>query len=311
MRCKVRFVVNDDELVGLGEFALLPENAEQIGLTAPLPPVERIDSGDISALKWGLNSLQESPQVVFLHGGGQNAHTWDTVILGLGVPALAVDLPGHGRSAWREDGDYGPKLSAETLRPVLREWAPHPRLVVGMSLGGLTALRIAATEPELVPKLVLVDVTPSAPERHEEMTKAQLGAVALVQGERNFPSFAAMLVVTVAAAPHRDRNSLRRGVFHNSKRLDDGTWTWRYDSFRKGPLLSGFEGLWDDVPSITMPTTLVRGADSYFVNDEDAAAFAKGAPGFQHTHIVPDAGHSVQGDQPRALVDILRGVLAD
>jgi len=307
MRCRVQFVVNDDELVGLGEFALLPENAEQIGLTAPLPPVERIDSGDISALKWGA----ESPQVVFLHGGGQNAHTWDTVILGLGVPALAVDLPGHGRSAWREDGDYGHSRSAETLRPVLREWAPHPRLVVGMSLGGLTALRIAATEPELVPKLLLVDVTPSAPERHEEMTKAQLGAVALVQGERNFPSFEAMLDVTVAAAPHRDRNSLRRGVFHNSKRLDDGTWTWRYDSFRKGPLLSGFEGLWDDVPSITMPTTLVRGADSYFVNDEDAAAFAKGAPGFQRTHIVPDAGHSVQGDQPRALVDILRRVLAD
>jgi pimeloyl-ACP methyl ester carboxylesterase len=298
---------SDDELVGLGEFALLPENAEQIGLTGPLPPVERIDSGDISALKWGA----ESPQVVFLHGGGQNAHTWDTVILGLGVPALAVDLPGHGRSAWREDGDYGPKRSADTLRPVLRDWAPAARLVVGMSLGGLTALRIAAAEPALVPTLVLVDVTPSAPERHEEMTKAQLGAVALVQGERNFPSFEAMFDVTVAAAPHRDRNSLRRGVFHNSQRLDDGTWTWRYDSFRKGPLLSGFEGLWDDVPSITMPTTLVRGANSYFVNDEDAAAFAKGAPGFQRTHIVADAGHSVQGDQPRALVDILRGVLAD
>lgn len=295
-------MVNDDELVGLSEFALLPENAEQIGHTGPLPSVERIHSGDISALKWGT----DSPRVVFLHGGGQNAHTWDTVILGLGVPALAVDLPGHGRSAWREDGDYGPKLNAETLRPVLRDLAPSARLMVGMSLGGLTALRIAATEPALVPTLVLVDVTPSAPERHEEMTKAQLGAVALVKGERTFPSFAAMLDVTVAAAPHRDRNSLRRGVFHNSKRLDDGTWTWRYDSFRKG---DGFDRLWDDVPSITMPTTLVRGANSYFVNDEDAAAFAKGAPGFQRTHIVADAGHSVQGDQPRALVDILRQVL--
>jgi pimeloyl-ACP methyl ester carboxylesterase len=296
-------VVTDDELLNLDEFALLPENAEQISVTGPLPAVERIDSGDISALKWG----NESPRVVFLHGGGQNAHTWDTVILGLGVPALAVDLPGHGRSAWREDGDYGPKLNAETLRPVLKQLAPQPRLVVGMSLGGLTALRIAATEPALVPELVLVDVTPSAPERHEEMTKAQLGAVALVKGDREFPSFAAMLDVTVAAAPHRDRNSLRRGVFHNSKQLDDGTWTWRYDSFRKG---EGFEGLWDDVPSIMMPTTLIRGANSFFVNDEDAEAFATGAPGFQRTHVVADAGHSVQGDQPAALIELLRGVLA-
>ena len=295
--------VSDDELLGLDEFALLPENAEQIGATGPLPQVGRVESGAISALKWGAGD----PKIVFLHGGGQNAHTWDTVVLGLGLPALAVDLPGHGRSAWREDGDYGPKQSAETLRPVLREWAPRPLLMVGMSLGGLTALRLAATEPDLVPELALVDVTPSAPERHEQMTKAQLGAVALVQGERTFPSFAAMLDVTVAAAPHRDRKSLRRGVFHNSKRLDDGTWTWRYDSFRKG---GGFDGLWDDVPSIAMPTTLIRGANSLFVNDEDADAFAEAAPGFRRTLVVADAGHSVQGDQPQALIDILRGLLA-
>jgi pimeloyl-ACP methyl ester carboxylesterase len=299
--------ISDDDLLDLDEFALLPENAEQIGHTGPLPTVSRIDAGDISALKWG----DEPPQVVFLHGGGQNAHTWDTVILGLGVPALAIDLPGHGRSGWRDDGDYGPKRNADKLRPLLREWAPDPRLVVGMSLGGLTALRIAATEPALVPELVLVDVTPSAPERHEEMTKAQLGAVALVRGEREFPTFEAMLDVTVAASPHRDRKSLRRGVFHNSKRLDDGTWTWRYDTFRgKGKEMpESFSGLWDDVPAITMPTTLVRGANSYFVNDDDADAFAKLAPGFARTHVVADSGHSVQGDQPRALVDILRGVL--
>ncbi|WNG92899.1 alpha/beta fold hydrolase [Mycobacterium sp. ITM-2016-00318] len=300
--------ISDDDLLNLDEFALLPENAEQIGHTGPLPTVSRIDAGDISALKWG----NEPPEAVFLHGGGQNAHTWDTVILGLGVPALAVDLPGHGRSAWRDDGDYGPKTNAETLRPLLREWAPSPRLVVGMSLGGLTALRLAATEPAMVPELVLVDVTPSAPERHEEMTKAQLGAVALVRGEREFPSFEAMLGVTIEASPHRDRKSLRRGVFHNSKRNDDGTWTWRYDTFRGGKdrqMPESFQGLWDDVPAITMPTTLVRGANSFFVNDEDAAAFAEGAPGFQRTHVVADSGHSVQGDQPRALVEILRGVL--
>jgi pimeloyl-ACP methyl ester carboxylesterase len=293
--------VSDEDLAGLDEFGLLHENAEQIGADV-IPTVARVDRDGISALKWG----DEPPQVVFLHGGGQNAHTWDTVILGLGLPALAMDLPGHGRSAWREDGDYGPRLNAETLRPILRDWAPNPRLVVGMSLGGLTALRIAASDPKLVPELVLVDVTPSAPERHEQMTKAQMGTVALVQGDRTFPSFEAMLDVTVAAAPHRDRKSLRRGVFHNSKHLEDGTWTWRYDSFRKG---DGFERLWDDVPAITMPTTLVRGANSHFVNDEDAEAFAKGAPGFVRTHVVADSGHSVQGDQPAALVEILRSVL--
>ena len=255
-------VISDDALIGLDEFALLSENAAQAGVSGPLPTVQRIERGPISAVRWG----DEPVRVVFLHGGGQNAHTWDTVILGLGRPALAIDLPGHGRSAWREDGDYGPKLNAIAIEPVVHELAPDADLVVGMSLGGLTAMRLAVNAPELVRKLVMVDVTPSAPERHEQMTKAQMGTVALVQGDRTFGSFADMLDVTVAAAPHRDRNSLRRGVFHNSKQLDDGSWTWRYDSFRKG---EGFEGLWDDVPNLTTPTTLVRGAKSFFVNDED------------------------------------------
>jgi len=187
-------VISDDELLSLDEFALLGENAAQAGFTGPLPAVTRLDRGPISALRWGT----DPPRVVFLHGGGQNAHTWDTVILGLGLPALAIDLPGHGRSAWREDGDYGPKLNAAAVEPVVRELAPDADLVVGMSLGGLTAMRLAVTAPELVPTLVMVDVTPSAPERHEQMTKAQMGSVALVEGERNFPSFAAMVDVTVA-----------------------------------------------------------------------------------------------------------------
>ena len=293
----------DDELAALSEFIFLEENARQAGVEV-VPPVQRIDCGPVSALKFG----EDSPRIVFLHGGGQNAHTWDTVIVGLGEPALAIDLPGHGRSAWREDGDYGPKRGAVAVEPVVRSFAPDADLVVGMSLGGLTAVRLAVSAPELVRRLVLVDVTPSAPERHTEMTEAQKGTVALVEGNRTFPSFEAMLEATIAAAPHRDRESLRRGVFHNAKRLDDGTWTWRYDTFRTG---EGFDGLWDDVPRLSVPTTLVRGAKSFFVNDDDAAEFARTAPGFRGVHIVEDSGHSVQSDQPIKLIEILRAVLAE
>lgn len=295
-------MTSDDELCRLNEFALLSENAAQAELTSDPPTVQRLEHGPISGLRWGLGQ----PRVVFLHGGGQNAHTWDTVILGLEQPALALDLPGHGHSDWRDDGDYGPRRSALTIEPVIRSLAPDAELVVGMSLGGLTAMRLAVAAPDLVRKLVMVDVTPSAPRRHAQMTDAQKGTVALLQQDRIFPSFAAMVDAAAAAAPHRTRESLRRGVFHNSKSLDDGTWTWRYDSFRTA---AGFEHLWDDVAELTVPTTLVRGALSPFVDDDDADEFARTAPGFRAVHVVADAGHSVQGDQPRALVDILRNVL--
>ncbi|CQD07153.1 alpha/beta hydrolase [Mycobacterium europaeum] len=298
--------ISEDELDGLSEFSLLSENAEQAGVTAPLPEVQRVEAGagesKISALRWG----GMPPRIVFLHGGGQNAHTWDTVIVGLGEPALAVDLPGHGHSAWREDGDYSPQINADALMPALRAHAPSAALVVGMSLGGLTAIRLAAVAPELVKELVLIDVTPSALQRHSEMTKEQQGTVALMHGEREFPSFQAMLDLTIAAAPHREVKALRRGVFHNSRRLDNGNWTWRYDAIRKFP---DFDVLWDDVDRLSAPITLIRGGKSGFVSDDDAAELSRRTQHFRTTHVVENAGHSVQSDQPLALIDLLRAVL--
>jgi pimeloyl-ACP methyl ester carboxylesterase len=297
--------ISEDELAGLSEFSLLAENAEQAGVTGPLPDVERVDvdtpDGRISALRWG-----HTPRIVFLHGGGQNAHTWDTVIVGLGEPALAVDLPGHGHSAWREDGDYSPQHNAAALAPMLRELASTADLVVGMSLGGLTSIRLAAVAPDLVSELVLIDVTPSALQRHAELTAEQQGTVALMHGEREFPTFQAMLDLTLAAAPHREVKALRRGVFHNSRRLDNGNWTWRYDAIRAIP---DFASLWDDVDAMSAPITLVRGGSSGFVTDEDAAELSRRATHFHNTHVVENSGHSVQSDQPRILIKLLRGVL--
>jgi esterase len=298
--------ISEDALTGLSEFSLLSENAEQAGVTGPLPDVERVEAGTgedrISALRWGASS----PRVVFLHGGGQNAHTWDTVIVGVGEPALAVDLPGHGHSAWRADGDYSPQHNAAALAPALREIAAGADLVVGMSLGGLTAVRLAAVAPELVNELVLIDVTPSALQRHSELTKEQQGTVALMHGEREFPSFQAMVDLTVAAAPHREVKALRRGVFHNSRRLDNGKWTWRYDTVREIP---DFTSLWDDIDTLSAPVTLIRGGSSGFVTDQDAAELNRRAKHFRAAHVVENSGHSVQSDQPRALIGLLRGVL--
>jgi esterase len=291
---------------GQDEFALLHENADEAGLPWTGPPrVRRVSAstGDqqVSALLWG----QESPRVVLLHGGGQNAHTWDTVVLALGLPALSVDLPGHGHSSWRPDHDYLPWTTAPDLVPLIRQRAPEPEVIVGMSLGGLTTIRLTAIAPDLVPQAVIVDVTPSAYLRQQSMTQTERGTTALVQGPASFATFEEIVDLTAAAAPHRPLPNIRRGVRHNTRQHEDGRWQWRYDQLRG---LDDFSPLWDDVSAATMPLTLVRGGTSAFVTDQDAEEFLRRSPSAQ-AHVVPGAGHSVQSDAPLALASIIRSVL--
>ncbi|ORM33416.1 alpha/beta hydrolase [Williamsia sp. 1135] len=289
------------------EFDLLPDNANEIGLPpSPLPAVTRVgtevDGHLVSALKW----TADSPRIVLLHGGGQNAHTWDSVLLALGVPALAIDLPGHGHSAWRDDHDYRPLPNAPLVAATIREHAPDAELVVGMSLGGLTTIAIAAQHPDLISRAVLVDVSPESPRRFEQLSGKDRGTVALAGGGPDtFDDLDELIELTATAAPNRSRSSIRRGVIHNTRRLPDGRWQWRYDRMREN---IDSEPLWDALSATTIPYTLVRGGASHFVADADVDEYRRRLPDID-VITVPGSGHSVQSDAPLELADIIRAVL--
>src|SRR5579862_8401918 len=144
-------------MVAYDEFGMLADNADEVGLAFVAPSVRRtavtVASGlELSALVWG----DADPELVLLHGGAQNAHTWDTVALALDRPLLALDLPGHGHSAWRPSRDYRPQAMADDVLSAIDQLAPHATTLVGMSLGGLTAIATLATHPGVAERLVLV-----------------------------------------------------------------------------------------------------------------------------------------------------------
>jgi pimeloyl-ACP methyl ester carboxylesterase len=288
------------------EFGLFHENAQEYDLPWQGPPAvrrEAVDAGDgrrLSALVWG----DADPELVLVHGGAQNAHTWDTVALALGRPLVAVDLPGHGHSGWRADRRYWPVDNSHDVARMMRTLAPSSRLVVGMSLGGLTSIALAARHPELVPRLVLVDVTPGV-----DRDKAAPIA-AFVAGPERFESFDEILERTITFNPTRTESSLRRGILHNAREQDDGSWTWRYDRWRlgEGEDIPDFQPLWDDVSKLTMPLLLVRGADSGVVGDEDVAELRRRRPDVR-VEVVEGAGHSVQGDRPVELARLIETFL--
>jgi len=315
--------VTADAPLHYDEFGLFHENAEEFGIPYDGPPVVRRESvvvdpatgRRLSALVWG----DDPPEIVLIHGGAQNAHTWDTVALALGRPLLAVDLPGHGHSDHRDDGPFGPRENAADVEVAVRALAPDAAMVVGMSLGGLTAIALTERAPDAVRTLLLVDVTPG-------VDKDRAAPIAqFVSGPDSFESFDEILERTVQFNPTRSVQSLRRGVLHNAVQRDDGRWVWRYQRPRMmemalrpddapaeadDPPVPDFTTLWDDLGAVTVPVLLAYGTEAgSVVAPEHIDELRRRQPTAQ-VIAVEGAGHSLQGDTPLELTAIIEDFLA-
>lgn len=262
----------------------------------------------VSALAWGVGE----PVVVFLHGRGQNAHTWTAVVEAMQIPAIAIDLPGHGHSDWCEDHDYGAWPNADAVARVIAEAAPLAAAVVGMSLGGTTTIRLAAKYPHLVRRAVVVDASPASRDGRPPLTAEQRGATALLEGPWVFDSFDDMVSAAAATVPGRSLDSLRAGVERNSRQRDDGRWMWRYDPQRPehGPTPQDRSLLWEDLSAINVPIMLVCAGQSGRVREADVEEFVRRQPSTR-VEVVERSGHSVQSDQPRVLAELIASFLAE
>ena len=295
------------ERVPYDEFSMFQDNAEEFGLPYPGPPTVRRESVEVepgrrlSALVWG----DGDPELVFLHGGAQNAHTWDTVALALGRPLVALDLPGHGHSDGGIQGSVDVRENAKDVAVAIRALAPNAQAVIGMSLGGMTTIALANHAPELVRKVVLVDVTPGVNESKSSTIAA------FINGPESFDSFDDLLARTIEYNPTRTEASLRRGILHNAEQREDGSWVWRYQRFRafeptaaenvesgEAPPHPNFGYLWDAVSRVKVPLLLTRGMrEQSVVDDDDEVELLRLLPDAQVEHF-EEAGHSLQGDTP-------------
>lgn len=305
------------ERIHYEEFGMLHDNAIEVGLpVVAAPAVTRVFTDvapdrRVSSIMWGT----ESPEFVFLHGGAQNAHTWDTVALAIGRPMIAIDLPGHGHSDnVANPNRLSPQDNAIDVAHVIAALAPNAKAVVGMSLGGLTTLALSQHAPALVRRIVLVDITPGVT---GEKSKAISN---FVQGPATFASFDDLLARTIEHNPGRSESSLRRGILHNAMQLDDGSWMWRYRRFSGGGVVGGqsrtdagfndFAALWGAVERSTVPLMLAQGLRPQTVVSSNDVAKLRGLRPDAHVVEFPEAGHSIQGDSPVRLAEVIKTFVA-
>lgn len=308
---------------GTDEFAYLPGQVDTLNarpgrspITVPIVARVAADTtaGSISALRFGT----DAPTVVLLHGAGLNAHTWDTTLLALGLPALALDLPGHGDSAWRGDADYSPASMGPAVADAIAAFVSEPIVLVGHSLGGMTAAWVAAHRPDLVSKIVLVDITPGI---EGGPGPAQLRAF---YEKADFPSRDAVVDWAQSFGMGGSRADTERGVFFNTRVRDDGSVVWKHHFAElarlilpsadadaahaedNAPALRLDTG-WADLAEVAAPITLVRGAAGY-ITDAALATFRERVPAAAVVAI--DSGHNPQETHPTELADIIREVAA-
>ncbi len=258
-------------------------------------------------LDWGGPSDRT---VVFLHGGGLTAHTWDLVCLALRphYRCLAIDLRGHGDSEWSPNLRYGIDDNVADLTGFVAALGLSSFALVGMSLGGGTALAYAARESERLTALCIVDVGP----RIQRAGTRRIRNFMMMESQE-MASVEDFVERAVRFNPARDRELLRRSLLYNLHQLPDGNWTWKYDRRHRGQ--SAFESaeqrlaqLSEAVERIFCPTLVVRGAGSDVFSEADADDLARSLPDGR-VATVPDAGHTVQGDNPRGLLAVLEPFL--
>ncbi|AKJ27309.1 alpha/beta fold hydrolase [Caldimonas brevitalea] len=271
------------------------------------PAVRRIMLGSMRFryLDWGPNGRP----LIFLHGGGLNAHTWDLVCLSLRerYHCLALDLRGHGESDWSADCDYSVEAEVADLEAFVDALGLEDFALVGMSLGGLSAIVYAGRRSLQMNGLVLVDVGPKIDVAAAERIRRFMISADELEAINHFVSGAEQM-----NSPRQQR-VLRFRLLHNLRRLPNGTWTWQYDQRRwrrakARDMAAGAAKLWTDVRRIQCPTLVVRGASSDVFRDEDAEQLVRELVSGRWVR-VENAGHNVQTDAPRALARILSDFL--
>ncbi|MBS43506.1 MAG: alpha/beta hydrolase [Nocardioides sp.] len=241
-------------------------------------------------------------RVVLLHGLFGQGRNFTQVAKALSpeLRSTLVDLPNHGRSAWTDDAGY--EAVAETVADWMAATYDAPVHLVGHSMGGKVAMVLAVTRPELVDRLVVVDIAPGPSDGASEFEHL-LGSLAAIDldglGSRGDAD------EQLAERVHDER--VRGFLLQNLRRGSDG-WHWQANLDLLRDQLDRIGGFPHLDASFDGPTLWVAGERSDYIGPEHEAEMHRLFPRVLSV-TVKGAGHWVHSEQPEAFVSVLRTYL--
>lgn len=264
-------------------------------------------------LKAASSGPSDGVPVLLVHGGGQTRRAWRRAadaIAAQGYHAIALDLRGHGESAWSDKGDYALSHFAKDILAVTGQIGRRPHYV-GASLGGLSGL---IAEGDLnsggFASLTLVDITPNmSPEGVARIT----GFMAQHM-EDGFASAEDAADAIAAYTPHREKRGPSDSLKHYLRLGVDGRYRWHWDP----AFITGIDAdtsgatarLETAARALRLPVHLVRGQSSDLVSPEAAQDFLKLVPHARYDDIA-GTGHMVVGDRNDVFCDVILGFLKE
>jgi len=270
--------------------------------TAPADRFITVNGLRIHYLEWG---SADKPPLIMLHGIGRVARTFDHIAphFASRYRVLAVDMRGHGDSAWDPKGAYLVEDYVKDIEAIAQQLRLKNIVIWGNSTGGRVAQVFAGLHPELVSAVIAEDV---GPERPREIADGMVNRLKQ-EDERGWASEDELFAQQKNANPRTGEEILRAYVRYGSKKRPDGRIIWKRDP----AIGNGFvpTELWRFVREIKSPIIYILGGRSTIVPAATQTELRKVLP---QTEIatIPGAGHYPSEENPSEFAAIVDKFLA-